>query len=363
MGRKNKHKVEAEKDEVYCFYCEREFEDEKLLILHQKAKHFKCEVCNKKLLTVGGLVIHMQQVHKQKQEKVPAANTGRDRIEYEVYGMAGIPREFLTEKQKAKIAKRELEQQQQQQQYHMNYMGQPMGMMPGMPGMPGMTGMMMPPPGMPGMNTMGWGGGMPQPFMGAPFQQMMPPMIGQPPMYPGASAVLPVAVSSTELLAGDQNSSVNRGDTNEEAEKVQEAQEVQEISAEGTVVESTEEKVTVTETDRELANTVTASPTEKGEDASAAITAIQSSDVTERGVVEQATSEIEKSHPNGNGNDGEGQAVEKKVENADDAIKKTDKQVSDLVLIWADDDFSMEEKRAMRSQYAIVSVSKVSRFS
>ena len=27
----------------WCYYCERDFDDLKILINHQKAKHFKCE--------------------------------------------------------------------------------------------------------------------------------------------------------------------------------------------------------------------------------------------------------------------------------------------------------------------------------
>lgn len=49
---------------IWCYYCEREFESEKILIQHQKAKHFKCHVCHKKLSTAGGMVIHVLQVHK-----------------------------------------------------------------------------------------------------------------------------------------------------------------------------------------------------------------------------------------------------------------------------------------------------------
>ena len=34
---------------------ERDFEDLKLLISHQKAKHFKCDRCGKRLNTAGGM--------------------------------------------------------------------------------------------------------------------------------------------------------------------------------------------------------------------------------------------------------------------------------------------------------------------
>ena len=43
-------------------YCKREFDDDKVLIYHQKAKHFKCHICHKKLYTAPGLAIHCSQV-------------------------------------------------------------------------------------------------------------------------------------------------------------------------------------------------------------------------------------------------------------------------------------------------------------
>ncbi|KIO26739.1 hypothetical protein M407DRAFT_15001 [Tulasnella calospora MUT 4182] len=53
----------------WCWYCEREFEDEKVLMQHQKAKHFKCKHCPRKLNTAGGLAVHVQQVHKLDPDK------------------------------------------------------------------------------------------------------------------------------------------------------------------------------------------------------------------------------------------------------------------------------------------------------
>jgi hypothetical protein len=38
----------------WCYYCERDFDDLKILISHQKAKHFKCERCGRRLNTAGG---------------------------------------------------------------------------------------------------------------------------------------------------------------------------------------------------------------------------------------------------------------------------------------------------------------------
>lgn len=43
--------------------------------------------------TVGGLSIHMLQVHKEELKTVPNAITGRESTEYEIFGMEGIPDE------------------------------------------------------------------------------------------------------------------------------------------------------------------------------------------------------------------------------------------------------------------------------
>ena len=65
MGRKKKRA-----ELPWCFYCDREFDDEKILQQHQRAKHFKCthERCNKRLMTAPGMAIHMLTVHKIKVE-------------------------------------------------------------------------------------------------------------------------------------------------------------------------------------------------------------------------------------------------------------------------------------------------------
>ncbi|CAE6499767.1 unnamed protein product [Rhizoctonia solani] len=75
----------------WCWYCEREFEDEKVLMQHQKAKHFKCGHCPRRLNTAGGLAVHIQQVHKLDPEKIENALPGRDGYEVEIFGMEGIP--------------------------------------------------------------------------------------------------------------------------------------------------------------------------------------------------------------------------------------------------------------------------------
>lgn len=49
----------------WCFYCDRDFDDEKVLIQHQRAKHFKCSRCSRRLGSAPGMGIHMLQVHKE----------------------------------------------------------------------------------------------------------------------------------------------------------------------------------------------------------------------------------------------------------------------------------------------------------
>lgn len=97
MGRKKKKTTKP-----WCWYCNREFEDEKILLQHQKAKHFKCHICHKKLFTGPGLQIHCMQVHKENIEKVPNSIKGRDNITLEICGMENIPEEDLIDHEKQK---------------------------------------------------------------------------------------------------------------------------------------------------------------------------------------------------------------------------------------------------------------------
>ncbi|KAF1333785.1 hypothetical protein FI667_g2626, partial [Globisporangium splendens] len=81
----------SSKKRIFCYYCDRTFEDEKVLILHQKARHFKCHVCHKKLSTAGGMAVHVLQVHKETISTVPNAKPGRETVDIEIYGMEGVP--------------------------------------------------------------------------------------------------------------------------------------------------------------------------------------------------------------------------------------------------------------------------------
>ncbi|KAK4237526.1 hypothetical protein C8A03DRAFT_44613 [Achaetomium macrosporum] len=97
MGKKKRGHPDVEEllARPWCYYCERDFEDLKLLISHQKAKHFKCERCGKRLNTAGGLSVHMNQVHKETLTSVENALPNRQGLDVEIFGMEGVPDDIV----------------------------------------------------------------------------------------------------------------------------------------------------------------------------------------------------------------------------------------------------------------------------
>jgi predicted RNA-binding Zn-ribbon protein involved in translation (DUF1610 family) len=95
MGRKKRKKL----SQPFCYYCNRNFDSEKVLIQHQKAKHFKCPNCHKKMVTAFALMNHMFQVHKESLKIVPNAREGRDSVELAIHGMQGVPDDAKREKE------------------------------------------------------------------------------------------------------------------------------------------------------------------------------------------------------------------------------------------------------------------------
>lgn len=131
MGRKKQRQVSSSEEtyKIFCFYCDREFMDEKILISHQQAKHFKCHICMKKLSSAGGLYIHVSQVHKENITEVPNALPGRESLDHKIYGMSGIPYELL--ENCGDEAKKRPRQDDYQQSYAAPHMpGMPMGIPP-----------------------------------------------------------------------------------------------------------------------------------------------------------------------------------------------------------------------------------------
>ncbi|RYO98373.1 hypothetical protein DL764_007100 [Monosporascus ibericus] len=97
MGKKKRGHPDVEEllSRPWCYYCERDFEDLKLLISHQKAKHFKCDKCGRRLNTAGGLSVHMNQVHKESLSYVENALPNRQGLDVEIFGMEGIPEDIV----------------------------------------------------------------------------------------------------------------------------------------------------------------------------------------------------------------------------------------------------------------------------
>ncbi|KAL2350799.1 C2H2 finger domain-containing protein [Cryomyces antarcticus] len=95
MAPKKKRNAGPDVDEIlarpWCYYCERDFDDLKVLLQHQKAKHFRCERCNRRLNTAGGLAVHMDQVHKERLLKVDNALENRSGLDVEIFGLEGVP--------------------------------------------------------------------------------------------------------------------------------------------------------------------------------------------------------------------------------------------------------------------------------
>ena len=100
-----------------------------VLIQHQKARHFKCHLCPRRLNTAGGLAVHLGQVHKAEPtayvclrahpcDSHSLENTlpGRSSFEIEIYGMVGVPEPDLREWMARKGA-RQAQQNPQTQQH------------------------------------------------------------------------------------------------------------------------------------------------------------------------------------------------------------------------------------------------------
>jgi len=202
MGRKKKR----QKAVIFCYYCDRVFDSEKVLMQHQRATHFKCPECYKRINSAVGMMEHAYQVHKIELKTVPNAKPGRDSFEIDIFGMGGVPPEIVEEKRAKIYGEPNAKQARPNPGPHMQtgplipgtpstlYASRstlprvmPMMMMPRpgfMPGVPMMGApMMMPRPNMVPQPVPMMGRGMPipgQPMPGAPMPGQ--PMPGQPPM-------------------------------------------------------------------------------------------------------------------------------------------------------------------------------------
>jgi len=91
MGRKKKR----ERPIIFCYYCDRIFENERVLIQHQRAKHFQCPWCTRKISSAHGMQVHAFQVHQRTIDEVPASKDGRSTFDIEIFGMDGVPQDIV----------------------------------------------------------------------------------------------------------------------------------------------------------------------------------------------------------------------------------------------------------------------------
>ncbi|OLL25527.1 BUB3-interacting and GLEBS motif-containing protein ZNF207 [Neolecta irregularis DAH-3] len=97
MARKKKGQSQGpDLSRPWCYHCDRDFDDIKVLIAHQKAKHYKCPQCPRKLNTPIGFAVHIKEVHKKVVTTVENAIPGRDCCNIEIFGMDGIPESETT---------------------------------------------------------------------------------------------------------------------------------------------------------------------------------------------------------------------------------------------------------------------------
>eukprot|EP01060_Flectonema_neradi_P005184 TRINITY_DN13436_c0_g1_i2.p1 TRINITY_DN13436_c0_g1~~TRINITY_DN13436_c0_g1_i2.p1 ORF type:complete len:385 (+),score=97.11 TRINITY_DN13436_c0_g1_i2:59-1156(+) len=193
MPKKKKSAEERDKDiKPWCYYCEKKFGDESMLIQHQKEKHFRCPRCDRRLNNAIGLRNHYIKQHTLEIKKVPGAMEHRSTFEFEVFGMEGVPNELLSPEERKHYG-REKKGAAAIAPPMMPMFGMPpFGMPPGMPPF-GMPPMGMPPMGMPPMYPpMGMP---PMPPMPMPGMPPYPPM-GMPPMPPGGMPPMQIPQSS-----------------------------------------------------------------------------------------------------------------------------------------------------------------------
>lgn len=200
MGRKRVAPGPNEKSDsnLFCYFCDRTFEDITVLIQHQRDRHFRCGECGfdqirGKCESVQGLIIHYLKVHSKTLQRVPNAIEGRDSPSIHVYGMDGIPSEILEAKGVAPRPASPERVPRPQPPAPSSFPGLPPGLglaglpglaLPGLPGLPGLglrlPGLALAPSLPPGLQSL-LGVQAPAPA-GVPLAASLPPgLLGLPP--------------------------------------------------------------------------------------------------------------------------------------------------------------------------------------
>ena len=88
MGRKKRNLAQLTKP--WCFYCDKEFPHEPILVKHQQEVHYRCVECRKKVGGSLGMIKHWKEVHKSEIKLIPNALPDRSDItKFDVRGSQG----------------------------------------------------------------------------------------------------------------------------------------------------------------------------------------------------------------------------------------------------------------------------------
>ena len=93
----------------FCWYCDRSFDDEKILQNHQKACHFRCPTCRKRFSDGRAVAVHFEKVHNHPLKefilffytvilivsRIPKSNPATSDPEQVINGLNGVKPEYI----------------------------------------------------------------------------------------------------------------------------------------------------------------------------------------------------------------------------------------------------------------------------
>ena len=100
MGKKKRFIVGVK---PFCYYCDKEFNNDNILNYHQRARHFSCYKCKDRFSSALAVKTHILQIHKEDLKTVPNSITGRENFDLQIFGMDGVPLVVIENKLREKI--------------------------------------------------------------------------------------------------------------------------------------------------------------------------------------------------------------------------------------------------------------------
>lgn len=100
MGKKKRFIVGLK---PFCYYCDKEFNNDNILHYHQRARHFSCPKCKDRFSSALAVKTHILQIHKEDLKTVPNSISGRENFDVQIFGMDGVPLVLIESKLREKI--------------------------------------------------------------------------------------------------------------------------------------------------------------------------------------------------------------------------------------------------------------------